>query len=350
MNFFKNLFCKKNSCLLTKNNIIILLLIMLFTVIFVRENTLQWVLLNLALFSTMGNDSVQTLGTFFISNRKIKWWIPCIYIAVLFIMTIAIGWFTYYHQIHFDRLETIQYASYITPFHILAPIVLLVLTYYGIPVSTTFLILSVFATGSTIESMLTKTFLGYIVAFGLSVFQWYFLNKYFQPILVGDSSGSRLIRWQILKWFATGLLWVAWLMQNTANFAVYIPRELSLYNLFIFLILGVMTIIFIFYNKGGPIQEIVNEKQDIVNIRSATLIDLSFAFIILIFKEISTIPMATTWVFIGLLGGREFILAYAKNDANNERYKKAIQIIFKDLTLATIGIVLSLIVVGLSKI
>jgi len=44
---------------------------MLFTVVFAKQNTVQWVLLTLALFSTMGNDSVQTLGTFFISNRKI---------------------------------------------------------------------------------------------------------------------------------------------------------------------------------------------------------------------------------------------------------------------------------------
>jgi len=81
------------------------------------------------------------------------------------------------------------------------------------------------------------------------------------------------------------------------------------------------------------------------------LIDLSFAFVIMIFKEISTIPMATTWVFIGLLGGREFILAYTRtDDTHNKRYKKAVHIIFKDLALATIGILISLIFVGLSRI
>jgi len=351
MNFLKTLFCRRNECILTKKNAVFFLLIMIFAILFAKKNVVQWVLLTLALFSTMGNDSIQTLGTFFVSTKKMKWWILCAYISFLFIMTIVIGWFTYYQQVHFDRLNTIQYTGYTTIFHILAPIILLALTYYGVPTSTTFLILSVFASGSTIESMLTKTFMGYIVAFGLSAFQWYFLERYFKSLLIGADSGSRLRRWQILKWFATGLLWVSWLMQNTANFAVYIPRELSVYDLTIFLVLGVATIAFIFYNKGGPIQQIVSEKQDVVNIRSATLIDLSFAFVIMIFKEISTIPMATTWVFIGLLGGREFILAYTRNnDIHNKRYKKAVYIIFKDLALATIGILISLIFVGLSRI
>lgn len=338
-----------SSALLVKNNIIIVLLIFLFVTFFTKASVVQWILLTLAMFSTIANDSIQTLGTFFTSTRKTKWWILWTYVSILFVLTITISWFTYYHQIHFDRLDMIRYTDKINIFHILAPIILLILTYYGVPVSTTFLILSIFASTHTIELMLAKTFVGYIIAFGFSVLQWYFLEKFFYNLLVGDSSGQRLIRWQILKWSSTGLLWISWLMQNIANTVVYIPRELSPYDLIVFLILGISVIGFIFYNKGGPIQAIVNEKQDVMNIRSATLIDLSFAFIILVFKEISTVPMATTWVFIGLLGGREFILAYIKNKKDDRDYRQAAFLIFKDITLATIGIIISLVFVALSR-
>jgi hypothetical protein len=341
--------CKTRS-FLNKKNIAVILFITACAIIFSRNHSLKWALLSLALFSTMSNDSIQTLGTFLASNRETKWWRLGIYISFLFIATVVIGWYNYYHQVHFDRLNTIPYVEHTTIFHILGPIVLLSLTCYGIPISTTFLILSIFANNETIGFMLAKTFLGYVVAFGFSVFQWYFLEKYFKPVLSGDEKGNDLTRWKILKWFATGLLWVSWLIQNTANFAVYIPRKLSIYDLLLFLTLGVITVMFIFYNRGGHMQKIVDEKQDIMNIRSATLVDLSFAFIILIFKQVNSIPMATTWVFIGLLGGREFMLAWIRRDKEDKRYKNALHIIFKDLTLATIGILISLILVGLSKI
>jgi hypothetical protein len=67
---------------------------------------------------------------------------------------------------------------------------------------------------------------------------------------------------------------------------------------------------YIFYSRGGAIQEIVKAKTNTVDIRSATIIDFLYALILLFFKEFSKVPMSTTWVFLGLLAGREIAIRY----------------------------------------
>ncbi len=66
----------------------------------------------------------------------------------------------------------------------------------------------------------------------------------------------------------------------------------------------------IFYSKGGSIQKIVKEKTNTTDIRSATLIDFVYGIVLLFFKEFSQVPMSTTWVFLGLLAGREIAIRY----------------------------------------
>ena len=58
---------------------------------------------------------------------------------------------------------------------------------------------------------------------------------------------------------------------------------------------------YIFYDKGGKIQKIVLSKTGTRFVRSATIIDFIYAFILLYFKQYNDIPMSTTWVFVGLL-------------------------------------------------
>ena len=43
--------------------------------------------------------------------------------------------------------------------------------------------------------------------------------------------------------------------------------------------------------------------------RSATVIDFIYALILVYFKEMNSIPMSTTWVFVGVLTGRELAIA-----------------------------------------
>ena len=303
------------------------------------------------MFSTIANDSVQTLGTFMTSNTKTKWWKMWIYISLIFICTIIFAWYTHYGEIDFQRLANIPYQSETTIFHILAPILLVILTYNKISVSTTFLILSVFTSQAMLGVILFKTIFGYFVGLGVNYLIWIILMRYFNKPMSDCDLDSKL--WIVLEWMSTGVVWLLWLVNNVENIAVYVPRVLSIYELFLFLALGIIVIAFIFYNKGGPIQEIVKEKTEMTNIKYSCIFNLTFATIIYFIGGIGKIPMATTWIFIGALAGRELAMAGLKSDCSLtfiERYKKARKFILSDIRLAGIGILISLIFVIISNI
>ncbi|MBY0423373.1 MAG: hypothetical protein K2Q06_13785, partial [Parvularculaceae bacterium] len=44
-------------------------------------------------------------------------------------------------------------------------------------------------------------------------------------------------------------------------------------------------------------------------IRSATIIDFTYATVLLLFFHWNDTPMSTTWAFLGLIAGREFAIA-----------------------------------------
>lgn len=334
-----------------------LLLIGLF---FVTGNTQMalWVGFVLAAISTIGNDSIQTLGTFLSSNKDIPWWVLWLYIGGIFILVMFYGWWST-EGVDFGRLDAIPRPESLTMIQLLAPAVLFFMTKFRIPVSTTFLILSVFATGDTIDSMLAKTFLGYLIAFLCGIGLWtaglFYLEKFFH----GSMSDTQKNLWRGLQWAATTMLWVSWLMQNNANMVIFMPEDISLIQVsimagIVFTIIGV-----IFWMGGGPIQGIIQEKTDVKDVRSATLIDLSLALILFFFKEMSTIPMSTTWVFLGLLAGRELAYAYYYGEnhtlwdflrGKNKKSRKAFFMLMKDIMLASVGVIISIILVLLTKI
>ena len=102
---------------------------------------------------------------------------------------------------------------------------------------------------------------------------------------------------------------------------------------------------YIFWEKGGKIQKIVYSKTGTRYTRSATIIDFVYAIILLYFKQYNDIPMSTTWVFVGLLCGRELAIA-----TMNKEYKLryVFPIIGKDFLKmifglsVSVGIVLSI--------
>ena len=101
----------------------------------------------------------------------------------------------------------------------------------------------------------------------------------------------------------------------------------------------------IFKNGGDKIQEVVDEKNNVTDIRAATIIDLLYAIILFYFKIHSKIPMSTTWVFLGLLAGRELAIAIQSRGGLGVRTpNQALQMLSKDAGMATIGLVISLIV------
>lgn len=72
----------------------------------------------------------------------------------------------------------------------------------------------------------------------------------------------------------------------------------------IFLGLGVLI-----YKGGSEIQEVVTKKSRVQDVREGCLINIIYGLILLIFQQASKIPMSTTFVFIGLLSGREIGMA-----------------------------------------
>ena len=140
-------------------------------------------------------------------------------------------------------------------------------------------------------------------------------------------------------------------MQDMANIAVFLPRGgeagpgLSVFQLSAFIGVIFLGLGMLFYKRGEAIQEVVNEKKGVGDVRSATLIVIVYALILYVFKIHSKVPMSTTWVFIGLLAGREIAFGIRRRvaAAGEQPLKAARKMIFKDLRAVTIGFVVSLV-------
>jgi len=98
---------------------------------------------------------------------------------------------------------------------------------------------------------------------------------------------------------------------------------------------------YIFNTKGGKIQGIVNQKSNTQHIRSATIIDTCYGFLLLFFTTLNTIPMSTTWAFVGILAGREIAINYL---LKKDKLKKTYRIIVKDFAKVNIGLLISILI------
>ena len=52
--------------------------------------------------------------------------------------------------------------------------------------------------------------------------------------------------------------------------------------------------------------------------------------------------MSTTWVFLGIIGGREIAISLARTKKGKKHRKKAGRMIFKDFSYAMIGLFVSI--------
>ena len=301
----------------------------------------MWCVFFMASYSAIANDSIQTIGTFIASNSDKKWYYLWIYMGGIFIITVSYSWINYSGDISYGRLaskglnEAPQNFKFLQVF---APVALLMMTRLKMPVSTSILLLSAFATqASSITSILSKSLFGYVIAFTAAIIVWTITTNLFEKYK--NTKPSRI--WLPLQWISSGALWSTWIMQDMANVAVVLPRSLTfdqflVVTSFIFFGLGLL-----FYLRGDKIQQIVLEKSDIIDVRAATVVDFIYACLLYYLKVISSIPISTTWVFIGLLGGREIAINLRKNGGD---YKKALKMIGKDTLFAAIGLIVSLII------
>lgn len=361
-----------------------------------------------AAYAVVGNDALQTLGTFINSNSKLDWKWLFLFAGAVLVVTFTYGWIIYDGDPSWQRLaNTKKYPPVdIKWYHTLPPLALVIITRFGVPVSTSFMVLTVFAAVDGFTSMLGKSLTGYGLAFvvGLLVYlvltkslEKYFeetpldehapfglatmagvvigLGVYFIPPLINPefAYGFNVIRnlailgividiialfavkkfgrqayWIILQWVTTGYLWGVWLIQDFANIFVFLPRELSPLEGFSAMFLILVLLGYTFWNQGGPVQKILRSKTSVTDIRSATIIDFIYASLLFFFKEVSDIPMSTTFVFLGLIAGREFGFSLMRKDLS---IAKAWRLSLSDASKAYIGLVISInMAVGLPRI
>jgi hypothetical protein len=302
----------------------------------------RWVGFALAGYSAIANDSIQTLGTFMSSNEDKRWWILWIFIGAVFVATVAYSWHTYGGDVSYQRLESEGFAytpQSFTFLQIAAPIFLLLLTRMRMPVSTSFLLLSCFAANApAIKGMMIKSLSGYVVAFVVSIIIWVLLSKVIEKIVTGKPHPL----WRVFQWLISGILWAAWLMQDGANMAVYLPRSLKLWQFALFAFYILIGLGVLFYMRGDRIQQIVSEKSDVQDTRSATLINLIYAGVLFYFMAESQIPMSTTWVFIGLLAGREIAMSFTGSRSTGRPFTESLKLMGKDIGYALIGLIVSI--------
>jgi len=313
----------------------------------------------LAAYSIVANDAIQTLGTFLSSNAQRHWVVLWLYACSIIMAVMATAWFTGNGDISFGRLNQLPYPETgITWWHAIPPLCLMVLTRFGIPVSTTFLVLTIFAmTGGTategvLGQMLVKSALGYVIALLVGGAVYALVAGSFERWIAATPGNSHGKVWTVLQWVSTAFLWSQWLVQDLANIFIFLPRttlqgpegtsvvfdgELIIFSTIVMLLLHA----FIFATRGGEIQKIVLTKTNTTDVRAATLVDFLYALILIFFQDLSDVPMSTTWVFLGLLAGREIAIARIVALRNQ---RDAIWDVVTDVGRAMIGLVVSVIV------
>lgn len=340
----------------------------------------MWLGFFLAAYSVVGNDVIQTLGTFLTSNEKrLEWWVLWLFAATILSATLIYGHVN--NDISYGRLDKYQEglaALKYEWFYLLPPIVLLAITRSGIPVSTTFMILtlfslssvpgeigpmlsSVFDTDSKLGGMIEKSIFGYIVAFVSAGVIYVAVSRLTEKYFIENPlKKSREIWWTVAQWFTTGFLWYQWLTQDLANIYVYLRGgdSLSSFEFAITLLIFLGLLGYIFYRKGGAVQEVVREKTNTADIRAATFIDLIYGIILMVFKGSTffgvgfefpwtgNLPMSTTWVFIGLLAGREIGMYLNLDGKITKRISK---MVFADLGKVFFGLLVSVVLVFIIK-
>ncbi|HKK18274.1 MAG TPA: hypothetical protein VJ952_06285 [Opitutales bacterium] len=330
----------------------------------------------LAAYAIVANDSIQTLGTFLASNAKRPWWSLWIWISGIMVVTVTWGWIANGGDPAFGRLAASgkniphpeAFGGLVTWLFVIPPLCLVILTRMGIPVSTSLLVLTAFkglvaaqqgktpdAAVDLFNSMMRKSLVGYAIAFVVGLLVYALVVYIMERKVAEEKNGKKPHNelhpvWMVFQWCSTGFLWSMWLVQDLANIFVYLPRSLTWWGLA--LSLGGMVLLqgYLFKEKGGKIQKVVTTKTNTLDVRSATFIDLFYGLVLLFFKvdyipklfvalgiEVpwpEKMPMSTTWVFLGLLAGREVgILLRLKLRTK----KKVSNLIFRDAGKAFFG-------------
>ena len=255
----------------------------------------------LAGYSVIANDSVQTLGTWIASNReKFKWYVLWLAASSVMAFTLIYGWNVYDGDISFGRLDKIPFQE-VQWYHALAPL--------GISCPN--------------KKRYSRVYIIFgIIGFCVNICIREDVNEKYCRVWSGRCGGVRMYGflisgvfnedndikesnkkyWRTGQWLTTSFLWFTWLSHDIANIAVFLPRQLSVVELSGVITFFTIGLGWIFYQQGGKIQQIVLDKQNTKYVRSATLIDLVYAFLLLYFKQLNNSPyvnyMGICWIVV----------------------------------------------------
>jgi len=209
--------------------------------------------------------------------------------------------------------------------------------------------MTIFAGDLLFGQIVIKSFAGYLVAFLSAYVLWLMVEASLKTRPPTTTKPHNM--WRVAQWGTTGLLWWTWLSHDMVNMAVFLPSPLSGFQLTLITSIFLIGLAYTFWSQGGKIGNIVTKKTETDRVIAATLIDLVYFVVLLIFKEWNNIPMSTTWVFIGLMAGREFaIRTINRLDPlpADQRFKAAYRLVWKDASKVLFGLgvsVLALVVV-----
>lgn len=378
----------------------------------------------LAAWAVIGNDSLQTLGPFLQANRgRTSRPLQALYLCAVLCSVLLLGWWRGGGDASWGRLAAYPAPACFGWVELLPPLAVLLLTQAGVPVSTSFLVLTAF-TPANLPLLLRRSLLGYglalavgLLLYGLASF-WRRRRSWargpspqdqanpgvvaVQPFLFDGSaeaaalpagpltadpvgsgavaiaasagprpdgdgcastppcasqldaveaspvqlapSGSRQALAGlalVLQWLASGWLWSQWLIQDLANIFIVLPRQLSAGAMALALVALCGGVCLLLAESGGAIQGILRRKSGLQTPESSAALSLVYGLILALLALWSPEPLSTTWVFLGLLAGRELAL---RLDPLASSLRAGLFDLGRDLAMAGLGLAVSLLV------
>jgi hypothetical protein len=317
----------------------------------------------LASWAVIGNDSLQTLGPFLQANRgRIPRPLQGAYLCLILCAVLLLGWWRGGGDASWGRLASYPALDRLGWVDLLPPGAVLLLTRCGAPVSTSFLLLTAFSPAN-LPALLRRSLIGYglaVVVAGLAYGATALVrsgNRFSQPAAAanaadqgpqpserrgeedapraaGPPAGPALL----LQWIATGWLWSQWLIQDLANIFIDLPRPIGAGLLALCLGVLCLGVCLLLGEDGGAIQAILRRKSGLESPQATTALSLLYGVILAVLAFRGSEPLSTTWVFLGLLAGRELALRFGPSP----RPMGAVALdLGRDLALAGLGLACS---------
>ncbi|MFM7733026.1 MAG: hypothetical protein ACKO6F_06125 [Cyanobium sp.] len=254
----------------------------------------------------IGNDALQTLGPFLAASRgRIPRPLQAAFLCAVLCLVLLLGWSLGGGDPAWGRLERFPLPDQFGWVDLLPPLAVLALTQQGAPVSTSFLVLTAFSPANLPE-LLGRSLAGYGLALLSGALVYGSVGWLLERPAPPEQQRPQL--WLILQWAATGWLWGQWLVQDLANLYVYLPRQLDGTAMALSLAALCGGVCLLLAEDGGAIRERIRSKRNVEDPRSSTLIAAVYGLILFGLARLSPQPLSTTWVFLGLLAGRELAL------------------------------------------